>query len=317
MNIVITIEMDAMPRRPFLGLLAAAALTLPVSGCGSSGVAPPGSISVVASTSAYGSIVEQIAGRLSGGKVQITSIISDPSVDPHSYEASTRTHLTLSRADLIIENGGGYDDFVDTMRASAGTHATVLNAVDISGKAATAGGQLNEHVWYDLPTAAKVAARIARFLIAHDRPDAALLRANERTFMAKLRALESREAALRRADSGAGVAITEPVPLYLLSACGLVNRTPAEFSKAVEDETDVAPRVLQQTLALFSGHQVRLLAYNEQTTGPQTQQVLAAARANNIPTVPVTETLPAGETYLSWMGGNLHAIAAALGHPTI
>lgn len=306
-----------MPRRRFLGLLAAAALALPVSGCGSSGEAPPGSISVVASTSAYGSIVEQIAGRLSGGKVQITSIISDPSTDPHSYEASTRTHLTLSRADLIIENGGGYDDFVDTMRASAGTHAAVLNAVDISGKAATAGGQLNEHVWYDLPTAGKVAARIARFLIAHDRPDAALLRANERTFMAKLHALESREAALRRADSGAGVAITEPLPLYLLSACGLVDRTPAEFSKAVEDETDVAPRVLQQTLALFSGHQVRLLAYNEQTTGPQTQQVLAAAQTNHVPTVPVTETLPAGKTYLSWMGSNLDAIAAALGHPTI
>jgi zinc/manganese transport system substrate-binding protein len=316
MNIVITIGLDAMPRGRTIGPLATLALALSLASCASSAGPPPGSISVVASTSVYGGIVEQLAGRLAGGKVQITSIISDPSADPHSYEANTRTQLALSRADLIIENGGGYDDFVDTMRNSAGTHATVLNAVDISGTRATSGGQLNEHVWYDLPTAEKVAARIAGFLIAHDRADAGLLRANEQRFIAGLHALESREAAIRRADSGAGVAITEPVPLYLLSACGLVDRTPVQFRKAVEDETDVAPRVLQQTLALFSAHQVRLLAYNEQTTGPQTQEVLSAAKANHVPAVAVTETLPGGKTYLSWMAGNLQAVAAALNQLT-
>ena len=58
----------------------------------------------------------------------------------------------------MIENGGGYDDFMDTMLKSAkNPSAAVLNAVDLSGKIAPAGGELNEHVWYDFPTVDTVA----------------------------------------------------------------------------------------------------------------------------------------------------------------
>ena len=70
--------------------------------------------------------------------------------------------------------------------------------------------------------------------------------------------------------------------------------------------------MLKQTEDLFTMHRVRLLAYNEQTSGPETQAVLTAARADHVPVVPVTETLPNGQDYLSWMRGNLTAIRAAL-----
>lgn len=61
--------------------------------------------------------------------------------------ANARTQLELSKADVVIENGGGYDDFVDTMLKSTNNGAAkVLNVVDISGKTATGGGELNEHV---------------------------------------------------------------------------------------------------------------------------------------------------------------------------
>ncbi len=74
--------------------------------------------------------------------------------------------------------------------------------------------------------------------------------------------------------------------MYLLETAGLKNVTPAEFSEAIENETDVPAAVMNQTLALFADKQVTLLAYNEQTTGPQTEQVLEAAKSNGIPTVP-------------------------------
>ncbi|HEX7835130.1 MAG TPA: ABC transporter substrate-binding protein, partial [Pseudolysinimonas sp.] len=57
---------------------------------------------------------------------------------------------------------------------------------------------------------------------------------------------------------------------------------------------------------------VRLLAYNEQTSGPETDRVRAAATAAGIPVVPVTETLPKGKDYVSWMNANLDAVGAAL-----
>jgi zinc/manganese transport system substrate-binding protein len=103
------------------------------------------------------------------------------------------------------------------------------------------------------------------------------------------------------------------VPLYLLQACGLDNLTPEPFSKAVEDGTDVSPEILKQTEDLYSRGEVKLLAYNEQTTGAETQAVLNAARAGGVAIVPVTETLPAGQDYVSWMRGNLAAIKRALG----
>ncbi|GIF62142.1 metal ABC transporter substrate-binding protein [Asanoa ishikariensis] len=284
-------------------------------GCGSSSggegeaaAATPTGVSVVASTNVYGDIAKQIAGD----KATITSIISDPAADPHSYEANTRTQLDLSKAEIVIENGGGYDDFVDTMLKSAGSDAKVLNAVDISGKTATGGAELNEHVWYDFPTMSKLADQLVSALSTADPGSAATFSDNATAFKQKLQGMEQQSAAIRSAHSGAGVAITEPVPLYLLEACGLANKTPEEFSEAIEEGTDVPAAVLKETLDLFAGKQVELLAYNEQTSGPETEKVLAAAKDHQVDVVPVTETLPAGKDYLTWMTENLSAIETAL-----
>jgi zinc/manganese transport system substrate-binding protein len=293
-------------------LIAVFALAVAVTGCSSTTDIPPGALSIVASTNVWGDIATQVAGRLIGRKVVVRSFIDNPSTDPHSFEASTRDELAIAHADLILENGGGYDDFMETLRSSVGRSAHIINAVDVSGKHAV-DGSLNEHVWYDLHTVAVVAARIAQFLAEHDRANAATYRANERQLAGHISVLRGIEQRLKQEHGGEGIAITEPVPLYMVDACGLANRTPPQFSKAVEDGTDVSPRVLQQTLALFTRHEVDALVYNAQTTGPQTDQVESAATASDVPTVPVTETLPAGKTYYSWMRGQLDVLAAALG----
>lgn len=287
-----------------------AVITAPLAGCAptTSGNASDGKISIVASTSVWGDVARQIGGDA----VTVTSIITDASRDPHSYEANARVQLALSKADVVIENGGGYDSFVDALlKGLGGSDAEVLNAVSISGF--PQGGELNEHVWYDFPTVKKVAARIAKTLSTIDGSHAVTFAANEKTFTEALGVLQAEQAAIK-ADiaPGAGVVITEPVPLYLLTASGLVNKTPAAFSKAVEEETDVAPQVLRQTLALFSEHRVSLLVYNEQTSGPETEQVISAARAAGVPVIAMTETLPQGKDYQSWMSDNLAAVKAAL-----
>ncbi len=290
-----------------------AALTL-ASACSSSGSAgASGGVRVVASTDVWGDVVRQVAGARAGHGVSITSIITDPSADPHSYEANSRTQLAVSRADLVVENGGGYDDFVGTLRSSSGTRAAVLDAVHISGGRAGAGGDVNEHVWYDFPTVRRVADRVATALGRLDRAHADGYRANARAFDGRLATLERGEAAIAKAHHGAGVAVTEPVPLYLLTACGLVDRTPPAFSKAVEEGDDVSAGVLDRTVALFAKHRVALLADNEQTSAVATERVRSAARDRHVPVVGVTETLPAGQDYLTWMTGNLAAVRRALG----
>lgn len=283
--------------------------TLALAGCSpEASSTDTGKIAVVASTNVWGDIARQIGGDA----VSVVSIISDAAQDPHSYEASARVQLALSKADLVIENGGGYDDFVETLLKGAGNDAaTILNAVDISGFDQGAG--LNEHVWYDFPTVKKVAAKIAGTLSALDASRASAFAANLKAFDTGLGLLEGEAAAIKAGPAGgSGVAITEPVPLYLLAASGLVNKTPEAFSAALEEERDVPPDALRKTLALFSAHKVALLAYNEQTSGPETQLVLKAAKEAGIPVVPMTETLPAGKDYLSWMSDNLAAVKEAL-----
>ncbi|WP_223693004.1 metal ABC transporter solute-binding protein, Zn/Mn family [Leifsonia poae] len=297
-----------------LAMPAAAAITaLALTGCsgtaGASDSATSGELSIVASTNVYGDIAKTIAGDA----VQVTSIMSNPAQDPHSFEASAQNQLQISKANIVIENGGGYDDFMGTMLSSSGNErATVLNAVDISGKKAV-GGELNEHVWYDFPTVQKLTQKLVAALSKADASQAATFQKNGDAFVAKLTGLENREAALKLKYAGEGASITEPVPLYLLDAIGLDNKTPHPFSAAIEEGTDVSPAVLQQTLDLYSSGSVKLLAYNEQTSGPETEKVLAAAKSAGVAIVPVTETLPSGKDYLSWMTDNLNAVATALG----
>lgn len=302
-----------------VALITGASLAL-LAGCGSSSDSDsegknaanspaPSKVTVVASTNVYGDITEQIGGD----KVDVTSIISDPDQDPHSYEASTQNQLALSKAKVVIENGGGYDDFVDRMLKSSGNSgAQKINAVQVSGKTAPKGEELNEHVWYDFPTVAKLADRIAAALGEADSANAATYTKNAEAFKEKLTALETKEADIKKAHAGEGIGVTEPVPLYLTEAAGLENKTPDAFSEAIEEGDDVSPKTLQETLKLYSDKKVKALVHNEQTSGPQTDKVKKAAEDAGIPVVPVTETLPEGKDYLGWMTANVDALAAAL-----
>ena len=263
---------------------------------------------MVTSTDVWGDVVKQV-GR---DRVTVTALISGADADPHSYQANAQGQLAISKAALVVKNGGGYDDFVDTMLAASGGSATVVDAVQVSGKTAPAGGELNEHIWYDFPSVRKVAQQIATALTAVDPAGAGAYAANLATFAGELDTLTAATAAIADAAGGTGVAVTEPVPLYLIEAAGLVNKTPDAFSAAIENGTDVPVAVLNETVALFTDKAVRALVYNEQTTGPQTDLVRKAAQDNEIAVVPVTETLPAGQDYVSWMTANVDALKAAV-----
>jgi zinc/manganese transport system substrate-binding protein len=291
-----------------LGLLCVAAL----AGCdgnADSAAQPGAAVEVVASTNVWADIASEVGGE----HVHVTSFLSSPSQDPHSYEASGRNILAVSKADVVIENGGGYDDFMDNLLDSAGGDPTVLNIVDLSGlDTGSSGGELNEHVWYDLAVARKAAGAIADAFADADPAHRGLYEANADAFGARVEKLIGQEARSRANLSGRPVAITEPVPGYMLDALGLVNATPPQFSEAVEEGEDVPVAVLKQTLDLFADDAVDALVYNEQTTGTITEQVLQAAQDAGISVVPVTETLPDGEDYVSWMASNLTHIEDAV-----
>ena len=323
------------------------AVTLGLAGCASaSGAEQAGdgdALSIVASTSVYGQIATEIVGEIAGDAASVTSIIDSSVNDPHSYEASARDRLAVSRADVVIVNGGGYDAFMESLLADAESpERTVLDVSEISGllpaddhehaadehddehadehaddeHADEADGHdhvegFNEHLWYDLDTMRHLAEAIEAELTERSPEHAAEFSANADAFDAGLSALEARTSAIADSFAATPVAITEPVPLYLLEAAGLHNETPAAFSEAIEEGDDVAPRALQEMLAIVETP-VALLAYNAQTASPQTELVREAALAASVPVVDFAETLPDGSSYISWMDDNVSALEAAL-----
>ncbi|ROP65234.1 zinc/manganese transport system substrate-binding protein [Curtobacterium sp. PhB130] len=292
--------------------LIAGAAALALSGCATSSASTnddsDGTIKVVASTNVYGSLVETIGGD----HVDVTSILDDPSQDPHSFESSATTQLAVSKADLLIENGGGYDDFMTTLADSSSTKADTINVVKLSGLDKGGDAEFNEHVFYSYPTMVKLVADVSKRLGALDSADEATFAKNADALTTKLEDLESQTAALKQQHDGEKVAYTEPVPGYLFDAMGLDNVTPEDFSEAIEEGDDVPPAALNDTLKLFTSGTAKLLAYNDQTSSPETEQVKKAAEDNDVPVVGVTETLPKGKNYVSWQQANIDAVKAAL-----
>jgi zinc/manganese transport system substrate-binding protein len=119
-------------------LLVAISAGVALTGCAASpsasenttGDAPEtGGLSIVASTNVYGDLATSLAGDLA----TVTSIIDSPAIDPHSYEANAQDQLAIAGADLIIENGGGYDPFIDLLVEGSGATAIIVNAVAVAG----------------------------------------------------------------------------------------------------------------------------------------------------------------------------------------
>ena len=99
-------------------LAALAGLGFLLAGCSPEPAKEPGAaqkVGVVASTNVYG----DIARTIGGDQVQVTAIINKTSQDPHSYEATAQDRLAVSKAKLVIANGGGYDDFLTTLVESS------------------------------------------------------------------------------------------------------------------------------------------------------------------------------------------------------
>lgn len=325
-------------------LVAASALTL--AGC--SGAASPGAstsaggdgkLQVIASTNVYGDITSAIGGDL----IDVTSIITSLSQDPHSYEATAQDQLLISEADLIVENGGGYDAFVDTLIEATGTTAPVITAVAFSHDwpgedghdhdhtdEATPSAEaehtdeaddhaghdhvegFNEHVWYDPHTIEHVAEAIAEELGELDPANEDAFEANLKTFTDGIAGLESSLDEIKAAHAGQKVFVTEPVPLYLTAAAGLENATPAAFSEAVEEGQDVPPATLLESLDILKSGAVSTVIVNAQTGGAETTQVIDTAKAAGIPVLEFTELVPDGKTYLTWMAQNVSDLAGTL-----
>jgi zinc/manganese transport system substrate-binding protein len=264
-------------------------------------------LQVVAAENFWGNIAEQLGGN----EVQVTSIITDPSADPHLYESNAQDASQVTNADVVIVNGLGYDDFMaKLLSASSNTNRSVLTAQQILNEP----NGSNQHLWYNIPKVTLVASQITDAYIAKDPAHKSYYQHNLIVFNNSLHPLETTIDHIKQQYAGTPVAYTEPVPGYLLAAVSLDVKTPEGFAKSIEDGDDPSPSDTYTMDQLMINNSVKVLLYNAQATSPVTENVKALAKQHNIPVIGVTETLPANEkSYQAWMQDELNQLLAALG----
>jgi zinc/manganese transport system substrate-binding protein len=288
------------------GLLMAAAVA--VAGCGSAAAsAGKGQIVAVGAENEYANVISQIGGRY----VSVTAVESNPNVDPHTFEASPTVARTVAGAQLVVQNGVGYDSFMNKVEsASPSSSRKVITVQSLLG---LPDSTANPHLWYMPRTMPAVAHALVKDLSAIDPSHAGYFAANARRFDASLqpwyRAL--RQFAARYPHTQ--VATTEPVGDYMLQAAGTVNLTPFQFQADIMNGVDPAPQDVTLQNGLFSGHRVKAFLYNQQVTDSLTESFLAKAKQYGIPVVGVYETMPTpGYNYQSWMLAEVNALERAV-----
>lgn len=262
-------------------------------------------LQVVAAENFYGDVIKQIGGA----NVSVTSILSNPDQDPHLFEASPKTARALQHANLVVYNGADYDPWMGKLLAASknATRKTIVVA-DLVGKKP---GD-NPHLWYDPATIPAAALAISAALGAADPSHKADYDANLAGFLASLKPIEVKVAALRAQYKGVPVTATEPVFGYMSDAIGLEMRN-LRFQLATMNDTEASATDIAAFENDLRKRQVKVLIYNSQAEEPMTKRMLKIAKDASVPTVSVTETQPAGKTFQQWMLAQLDALGAALG----
>ena len=186
------------------------------------GASPPRKVEIVAAENFRGNI----ASQLGGNDVSVISLISNPNADPHLFETNAANAAKLAQAQIVVENGAGYDGWMSSCLSADSGQPKIVNAGNILH---VSGSDPNPHLWYDIPKVPKVAAAIAAALTRTDPKDASVFRRNLREFDTSLAPLTAMLAAIRSQFAGAPVAYTERVPGYALAIAHLDVKTPEGF----------------------------------------------------------------------------------------
>ncbi|MEV7027301.1 zinc ABC transporter substrate-binding protein [Kitasatospora sp. NPDC093558] len=310
--------------RTVLGATAVALLAA-TSACSTSSPAKSASAASAGASSAGGSKVIQvtaaenfwgsIATQLGGDHVKVTSIITNPDTDPHSYEPTANDGRTVAGADYAITNGIGYDAWSDKLlSANPASGRTALKVGDLLGKKE---GD-NPHQWYSADSVTKVIDRITADYKKIDPADAAYFDTQKKTFTTQTLAKYAQlEADIKAKYAGTPIGASESIVTPLAESVGLKMMTPDTFLDAESEGTDPTAADKATIDQQIAGKQIKIYVYNTQNSNPDVVAQVDAAKKQGIPVAQVTETLaPANATFQDWQTQELQGIADALKQAT-
>ncbi len=268
-----------------------------------------GKIKIVASTNVWGSVANLVAGDLA----TVDAIIYNVNQDPHSYELTARDQLLINSADIVIMNGGGYDDFMQQAVDADPTPAITVNAFMSSGDDLTR----NEHIWFDVDQVGDVAAVIGAAIESIDESKTDEVETKVDDFREQLAErkvmLEQNKHMLMTAyvsQEQLSVFMTEPLVAYLVEDAGFIDATPKEFSNAIEEDRDVPTAVMKEVRDLIKRGGVKSILVNSNTQTAQIESLLSLN--TKIPNYGFSELLIQDPDTLKYQGGYIEMLDSAI-----
>jgi zinc/manganese transport system substrate-binding protein len=288
-------------------VLLAAALALLGGSAGAAATSASGTIVAVGAENEYANVISQIGGAY----VTVSAIESNPNTDPHTFEASPSVAHLVSAARLVVQNGLGYDAYMNNIEAAS--PSSERKVIDVQKLLGLPDSTPNPHLWYEPATMPAVVRALVADLSALEPAHATYFKANATKFDDSLKPWYAALAAFAKRYPKTPVATTEPVGDYMLEAAGTVNMTPSPLQADIMNGVDPAPQAVSFQDALFSKHRVKVFVYNQQVTDSLTASFLAEAKHKGIPVVGVYETMPTpGYDYQSWMLAEITALRRAV-----
>ncbi len=265
-------------------------------------------LAVVAAENFYGDVAKQIGGD----HVAVVSIMSNPDQDPHLFETTPSTVRQIADAQIVVLNGADYDPWMQKI-VSAAPHAgrVVIDVAELTGKKA---GD-NPHLWYDPGTMPAAAKAMADAFSNADPAHKSDYDARLATFVASLKPINDKVAAIKVRFADASVTASEPVFGYMAAALGLKMRN-EKFQLSIMNDTEPSARDVAAFENDLKHHKVKVMFFNKQASDKAVERLVSIARKSKIPVVGITETTPPGMTYQNWMLTQLNDTERALAGPS-
>jgi len=162
-------------------------VALMIAACGGADGSPTvaGPLKVVATFSVLGDIAQNVGGD----KIELRTLVG-PGIDTHTFAPSPADNRALAEAALVLENGLGFEGWLDDLYSASGSKAARVVVTD--GIAPLeADGETDPHAWHNVANAIRMAENIRDALAAADPANAATYRSNAESYIAELQTLDA------------------------------------------------------------------------------------------------------------------------------
>ena len=255
-------------------------------------------VSIVTTTNVYADIAKNVVGKY--GSVQ--AIVKNSATDPHDFEPTTADAKELTKANIIVANGLGYDTWMNKL-ASSVSKKPVLVGEDLMGLKK---GD-NPHIWYDLDMPTKYVNYLVKRLSKLDKKHAAYFKENGDKYLAKVAEIKQIAKSTDKKNNKP-VFVSEPVFDYGLEEAGY-KIGDKEFEEAIENGTDPSPKTINKMTNEIKDKKIAFFVNNTQASSSTVKTFVKLAKENGVPILNVRETIPNHMTYLDWMRENYQNLA--------